>query len=77
MCIRGSCTPCFLFDASQLITLPVDCYSLSASLNGKHNYPVGAVLKASLPAVTRGSASFVLHTFPCVQMSSAHLGAPL
>lgn len=75
MCIRGIL--CSLFDTSQLIMLPVDTYSLSASLKGKHNYPVRAALNASLPAVTHGSASFVLHTFPCVQMSSAHLGARL
>lgn len=31
---------CCLFDASQLITLPVESYSLSASLNSKHNHPV-------------------------------------
>lgn len=58
--------------------LPVESYSLSASLNSKYNYPVCAALLASFPAVAWGAVlpiSFVLHTFPCVQMSSAHLGA--
>ena len=61
------CVLCCLFDASQLITLPVESYGLSASLNSKHNSPVCA---ARLPAVARGTVlpiSFVLHTFPCVR----------
>lgn len=35
---------CCLFDASQLITIPLESLSLSASLNSKHHSPVGAEL---------------------------------
>lgn len=54
------CALCCLFDASQLITLPIESYCFSASSNSKHNYSVCARLQASISTMTWGAALPVL-----------------